>query len=251
MEKIIDVSFNKFRNGEHFQFMTDVKNLVNGATPLALNIDSVFPAFDTAYTSLDSVLRVDMGSVITEHLVLFDMNRDNTWSAINMRTKATLLSPNAEEADCAKMVKRTLDLYGNVRQLSYNEETAMLSNLVDDLEKEDMAEYCDIMGITQWITAIKNQNADFQELLNERNTEYANKESGDVKAARVVIDPIYEALLTRINAQVTLDMASDEAKVFIKELNQKIKYYESTIAMRGSKKDDEEEEEPPAPEEED
>lgn len=32
MEKIVDVSFNKFRNGEHFQFMTDVKDLVLAAT---------------------------------------------------------------------------------------------------------------------------------------------------------------------------------------------------------------------------
>lgn len=241
MLKVFKVFLRKLRNGEYFQFMTDVKNLVTTATPAALNLDEVFVRFDTAYSSLDSVLRVDTGSVKTEQLVEADGGRDNTWSAVNMRTKATLLSPISKEAESAKIVKRVLDLYGNVRQLSYNEETALITNLVDDLEKAENAAHCATMGITRWVTALKTQNIDFQTLLNERNTEYANKESGDVKAARAVIDPIYDEIVTRTNAMVTLGMAGDEAAEFIKELNQKIKYYESTINLRGSKKDDEEE----------
>ena len=40
-----------------------------------------------------------------------------------------------------------------------------------------------------------------------------------------------------------LDMATPEALKFIKQLNQKIKYYETTLAARAGKKDREEENE--------
>lgn len=248
MEQITNVTLSKFRNGEHFQFMTDVKDGITTATPAALNLDAVFARFDTAYSALDSMLRVDAGSVKTEQLVVADGGRDDTWGALNLRIKATLLSPIEKEVEAAKRLKRVFDLYGNVRQLSYNEETGLITNLVDDLGKPDNDADCSTIKITQWVAALKERNEAFQTLLNERNKEYANKESGDVKAARIVIDPIYDEIVSRLNAMVTLDMASAEAQEFIKELNQKIKYYETTIASRAGVKDNEEENEPPVTE---
>jgi SMC interacting uncharacterized protein involved in chromosome segregation len=160
-----------------------------------------------------------------------------------------LLSPVQEQVEAAKAIQRVFDLYGNVRKLSYNEETALLTNLITDLEKPENAAHCATLGITSWISALKAQNDGFQALLNERNREYANKDSGNVKEARLLTDPIYHEIVTRLNAMVTLGMASDEAKELIKELNQKIKYYESTVDSRSGGSDDEEEEEPAAPEE--
>lgn len=42
----------------------------------------------------------------------------------------------------------------------------------------------------------------------------------------------------------TLGMASAEAQEFVKELNQKIKYYETTIAGRAGRNDNEEDNPP-------
>lgn len=78
MEQISNVTLSKFRNGEHFQFMTDVKEGIMAATPAALNLDTVYPRFDGAFTALDNVLRVDRGSIKTEQLVVADVGRDDT-----------------------------------------------------------------------------------------------------------------------------------------------------------------------------
>jgi hypothetical protein len=58
--------------------MTDVKDGITAATPAALNLDTVYPRFETAYTALDNVLRVDAGSIKTEQLVIADGGRDDT-----------------------------------------------------------------------------------------------------------------------------------------------------------------------------
>lgn len=246
MTKIQKVVLSKFRNGEHFQFMTDVKELITATPPAALGLEADFPVFENAYAQLDQALRVDQGSVLTEKLQTFDGSRDNTWSALNERVKATLLCPIPAEVEAAKALKRVFDLYGNIRHLSYNEQTAATSNLVADLESEANAPHCATMGITHWVAELRNQNDEFKSLLNQRNTEYANKNSGNVKEARMVIDPYYEEIVNRVNAMLTLNMATPEIENFVKELNQKIKYYESTLATRAGRNDNGEEETPPA-----
>ena len=241
MDQIQSMKFAKLRNNEHFQFMTDVNNMITDITPATLNIENVLPEFISALNELNKVFQVDRGSTKTQQLVVLDELRDRTWSAIYARVRATLICPVEKEVESAKLVKRVFDLYGNVRQMTYNEETAALINLLEDLEKEANAPHCAVIGITKWLNELKKQNDEFQEVLNARNSEFANKNSGDVKNARKVIDPAYEKIVERLNALVTLDMATPEIESFIKELNQLIKYYESTLAARSGRKEVDEE----------
>jgi uncharacterized coiled-coil DUF342 family protein len=236
MEKITKLVLSQLRNNEHFQFMTDVKNAMETATPASLNMETVFPEFISTYNDLNSALLVDQGSVKTEQLSALDELRDRTWSALGERIRATLICPVEAEAESAKALKRVFDLYGSIREMSYNEETAALTNLIEDLVKPKNAEHCNVLGMLHWVDALKQQNNDFQSLLDARNTELANKESGDVKAARDGIDPVYERIVERANALAELEMASTELQAFIRELNQRIKYYKETLVVRSGRK---------------
>lgn len=246
MEQIQSINLPRLRNNEHFQFMTDVRNSIREITPAALNLEPVFPKFNNALSRLNSTLLIDEGSVLTEKLMNLDSLRDATWSAIGARLRATLFSPVEEEVESAKILKRVFDLYGNIRNMSYNEETGALTNLIEDFEKPENVAHCEKLGIAHWVAALKGQNNEFQALLDARNAELAEKESGDVKAARAEIDPLYREITDRINAMVTLDMATPEMKGFINKLNQRIKYYEDTLSMRAGRNAAEEEEELPA-----
>lgn len=246
MELIHSINLPRLRNNEHFQFMTDVKNSIETATPAALGVEPVYPGFQEKYDRLNAALLVDRGSTLTEKINVSDEKRDSYWSAVGGRLRATLLCPIAEEVEAATALLRIYDLYGNVRKMSYNEETAALANLVEDYEKPKNAAHCQTVGITHWITGLKQENNNLQELINARNTELANKESGDVKAERAEIDPEYSKIVVRLNAMATLDMASPEAQEFIRQLNQRIKYYNDTLAAREGRNAAEEEEDTPA-----
>ena len=147
----------------------------------------VFPKFNNAFSRLNDTLLIDEGSVKTEKLSVLDSLRDTTWSAVGARIRATLLSPVEEEVESAKVLKRVFDLYGNIRNMSYNEETGALTNLVEDFEKPENVAHCEKLGMTQWVAALKGQNLDFVALLDARNAELAGKDSGDVKTARAEI----------------------------------------------------------------
>jgi len=247
METIQSIPLALMRNNEHYQFMVDVDNGIKKATSAILQLDTVYPAFTAALAKLNATLLIDQGSVKTEQITAMDVTRDRTWSALNERVKASLLSPSSAEVDAAKVVKRIFDLYGSVRYMSYNEESAAISNLIEDLELPENAASCATLGITSWVDALKQQNIDFQALLDSRNVELAAKDSGDVKAVRDEIDPIYQNIVKRINAQVTLEIATAVTETFILELNQWIKYYNDTLAARTGRTTSEEEDSPDGP----
>lgn len=247
MDTIRPITLARMRNNEHYQFMVDVANGIKKATSAALQLDTVYPAFTTAFAKLNATLLIDQGSVKTEQITALDLTRDRTWSALNERVKASLLSPIEAEVIAAKAVKRVFDLYGSVRNMSYNEESAAITNLIEDLEKTKNAADCTTLGITAWVAALKQQNIDFQAMLESRNVELAGKDSGDVKAVRDEIDPVYQNIVKRINAQVALEIATPVTETFIRELNQRIKYYDDTLTARAGRASSGEEDVPVDP----
>lgn len=235
MEKLEEIALSRMRNTEHFQFMTDVDQLITTATPLELGIDGLYPSFSTALAAEDATLRTELGSIRSKTIDDLDTLRDTTWSAILLRVKSTLLSPIQTEAESALIIQRIIDLYGDLRAITYNEETAAISNLVSNLMLPAYSTHLSVIGIFTWVNELKMQNEQFQTALNERNAEFADRESGDVRAVRILIDPIYRKISDRINASVVLETAKPAAGIFISQLNEKIKYYKTTLVSRVSR----------------
>lgn len=250
MNFIVNFPLTRLRNNDYFQYMTDVKGLVTQATPAALNVEEEAVAFDNSFTALDEAINVDQGSVFTEKIQGADLRRDYTWTALNGRVKATLYSPIPEEVEAAKHLERVFNLYGGIRYLSLKEQTAAATNLNNDLKKPKMAVHCQTIGITPWVLAHEAENTAVNDLQNQRDSEKANRNYTKAKEVRVAFDEVYNALVNRINAMVTLRMATPVIENFIIEVNQKIKNLENQLAVRQGHSDSGEEEPSDSPVEE-
>jgi len=240
MDKIIKFNLRPLRNNEHFQFMTDVDSQIATTTPETLGIASQYPVFKAMLNKEDITIRVEDGSSLSKTVDQLDKRRDKTWSAIANRVRATLRSPVVEEAESAILVERVINQYGNVRNISYNEETAAINNLVTDLQSETYVPHVEKIGLTGWVEELKNQNEQFVAAINQRNSELAGRQNGDVFSVRQEMDPLYEQLVDRINAAITLEMAADGVETFVNELNEKIRYYMNTLAIRQGRSQDDE-----------
>lgn len=235
MEKIEKINLAPLRNSEHYQFMTDVDKLITALVPSELGIDNLYPGFKTALNAEDATMRTELGSILSKKVEQLDQSRDTTTSAITLRVKATQLSPFPNEVESAVVLQRIIDLYGDVRNKSFNEETAGITNLTDDLLLPENVEHLQNVGISHWVTELKNENLQFQTAFDERNDELAGRESGDVRAIRSQVDPAYELMVERINASITLDVAKPVVANFTQSLNEKIKYYKTTLVSRASR----------------
>ena len=232
MKKVEIFSFARLRNNDHYQFMTDVDKLIGKYNAASLGVENEYPGFKNALTAEDSVMRVELGSSKSSMIDALDTQRDVTWNAINGLVKAFLLSPKEAEAQSAAMLKRVIDLYGDPRSLSYNEESAAITNFVNDMLLPANATHIELLHLADWVAILKTQNDKFQEILNERNAEFANRGNGDARQARKQIDPLYTALVEKINALIVLGQSTEATSGFVTELNEKIKYYRTTLSTR-------------------
>lgn len=89
------------------------------------------------------------------------------------------------------------------------------------------------------VLGIDDLYPDFRSMLNAEDTamcaEFAGRESSDVRVLRIQIDRIYEQMSDRINVSMIMDTAKPVAISFVSELNQKIKYYKTTMASHNTR----------------
>jgi hypothetical protein len=249
MNKIESFSLHNLHNNEHFQFMTDFDKLIILYLATELGIDNLYPAFKSALTAEDIAIRIELGSLKSKTIEQLDKLRDRIWNAILLRIKSTLLSPFDDEIESAEALIRVVDLYGDVRIISYNEESAAITNLVNNMQTRTNMAHAAKVGITNWVTELNRVNEQFMVIFNERNAELSIRDSGDVRSERKQLDPIYEQLVEKINATIVLETAKPIVAAFVDEHNQKIEYYRTTLATRSGRKkgkDDNKEDDKPA-----
>jgi len=239
MQLVKTLSLSRLHNSEYFELLNDFKMLLPGVLPVNPAVDEVMLPFNTAFEKLDVVMRVDRGSLFTQQIREADLTRGNTWKAMEMVVDAHLLSPVAREVQSALVIKRIFDVYGDFRKRSYDAESNDGRNLVQDLEKEENEPHCARVKINNWVGIYKTQIEEVKTLINRRDTEAGYKSSGDVKAVRVEMDPLFNAIVNLINAYVTIGMVSPEIENFVVLFNQKIKRYDDTLAAREGRRNGE------------
>lgn len=232
MEQVTDFSLSRLPNSEYFELLTDFKELLPGVLPTNATVDEVMIPFNTAFEQLDAVMSVGRSSAFTERIRVADQTRGNTWKAMDLVVDACLLSPVEREVESAMAIRRVFDVYGDFRRRSYEAESNDGRNLVKNLEKEANSAHCARIHINNWVSIYKSQIEEVKSLITQRDTEKAYKASGDVKAVRVLMDPLYKAIIKLINAYITTGVTSPEMEKFVFVYNQKLKRYSDTLAMR-------------------
>ena len=208
--------------------MTGFSELVSTYPACISGMEVVYGVFQNTLMAEDLALRVEDGSAVAKTLEHIDQLRDKTWNAIHSRVEATLLSPLEEEAQSAEVIDRIIHQYGDVCSMTYSEQSSAVIKLTNELLHTVNEVHVDTIGLPIWVIALKSQNEQFLAVYNEQKSEFAGRESGEVKAARTLIDPVYKQLVEKINASIVLEFARPEVINFVSKLNEKIKYYQTT-----------------------
>ena len=233
--KILSLHLTRLHNEEHFQLMIEVKGLIiASAQPVTDALSPVYTLFSTQVDREDQALEQLRKSIYTEAIVQADEQRDGITRSILHIARAYEKSITPSEVDAARHVLTYLDHYGDFTRKSYNEETAIIHNLVSDLTT-----YCaaDLVAIHlgKWVNDLHNVNTQFENLMNTRYDEAAGRDHDDLQELRKAVDESYEQMVSLINAAVIVHGEADFAG-FIYQLNERIHYYKTTLARRQSNK---------------
>ena len=231
MKSILSIVVSNLRNDEYFQFMSEVDKLVVASTVAALGISDQYTPFKSGLTNVDEVLKVEKGSNQTRLIIEADEKRDRIHKGLELQVESNKNHWDESVVDAALRIGRIIGQYGNLRVLSYNEESSAIGNLVKELTSEANAPSLATIGLTTWVSKLGEANDAFQAIFNDRASEVASRSSGNVRAARLLLDPLYEAMVARVNA---LSVVNGEAAYadFIDKVNYYVDYYKNTISAR-------------------
>jgi hypothetical protein len=188
------------------------------------------PAYLAGYLSEGEALKLIKESAITDKIIKADIIRDGIFRGMCDSARSAEKHFNAEKKEAALRLRVVFNHFGNVARKGYDEETAAITSLVDELELDHAADTATI-GITDWIAELKSSNDAFDDLKTGRYTEESKKTLLRMNEVRVEVDNAYKKVVERINALIVVEGEANYI-TFVNEMNVRIDSYSKLIAQR-------------------
>ena len=225
------INLYRLHNDEHYQFMTEVKDLVTVKGSDTLKIEDLFTEFDIRLNDEDTSFKLIIKSAATDDIVRLDHLRDGTFRGMVDTNRAALNHYDAEVAEAARQLKVVFDTYGNLSSKSLNAETSGITNLLQELSRSKYLDHVKKVALSGWVNKLTNYNQSVEAMVKQRNAETAGKTHLRMKECRVKTDEAYFAITERINALIVIE-GETAYRGFVNQMNTFIDKYNNTIAQR-------------------
>jgi hypothetical protein len=230
MKKILFFDLHSAHNDEHALFHNNVYKLIMLQTAVKLGIVKLIFNYEIAIAAEEAAMGVDPGSVFTKTITQTDGYRDQLDRSFDLLVESKTIDFDPAVCEAANRVERILKQYGIVRKLPYDDKTKAYNTR----NKKLSTEYSTDVALLGGSALLAQQNMANEEFMNhfcDRANEKAITISGNVKAARAVVDNAYEAIVNRVNALALINGDADYAE-FIDKVNYYVKYNKDVLAAR-------------------
>ena len=234
--KKIDLS--RFRNDEHFQFHTEVKELINMFDAEKLNIIAQFNTYKSCYLFEDEAYKKIIKSAITKDIEAASRRRGIIFSGMAGIIKSALKHFNKDVAEAAYRIKILFDTYGNLSEKPLNEATSAIYNFIQELLSKSREKDVEAVHLKEWIIQLEVENKNVESLIMKRDDENSVKTHLSMKECRLELDRAYISIVELINAMILIE-GNSKYSAFVDRINTCIDRYGQLLARRKWVKDNE------------
>ncbi|MDR2908198.1 MAG: DUF6261 family protein [Bacteroidales bacterium] len=229
--KVQKIHLASLQNEEHFQFITDVKNLLEKASEAVKTAlgDSI-AQFSSVHGREDASLEQMRKNEHTLSLADLDARRDSMYRGLALLVEAYSHSLEDVDVKAAARIQAVLDHYGNFTQASYVKETATIYNLAQDLTNR-CEEDIETINAGRFLRNLSFANREFQELMDKRHDDNAANQVENLRDLRLEADALYRKIVSIIDASIIISGETNFAD-FVNKLNERVAYYNNMLAIR-------------------
>ena len=232
--KIIRFRFSRMHNAEHFQYMTEFKDLLSVFNPSLLKIEKFSTLFLELFVKEDECFMILRKSAYTERMVVVDLRRDGVFRILRDMVKVALYHEDEEIKAAAKRLKILFDVHRDLAQKPKDEETSGINGLLQELEGKFSVDI-ELIGGTAWVAELRESNDDYEALVKSRDLESTKKPEFRMRQVRKEIDLVYRNMTEAV--EVLARLADEQADIdryveFIQKLNTVAERYKNRIAQR-------------------
>ena len=201
---ILYFNLTKLRLMNFYQVMTNVQLFLSQEDLETLKLKDAAKVFDEKYKAFDAAVQPMRGDVDTKELNKLDERRDKALIGLYGHVRVFTGFPEEAKATAAQQLQAILLKYDKAPQTKpLREETAIVSNVVSDLEVADAKAKLTLIGAEKWLDELKDANKKFEAAYNAR-TQRNMDLVGQTKERRIALDDEYRHLAHTINALATL-----------------------------------------------
>ena len=201
---ILYFNLTKLRLMNFYQVMTNVQLFLSQEDLETLKLKDAAKVFDEKYKAFDAAVQPMRGDVDTKELNKLDERRDKALIGLYGHVRVFTGFPEEAKATAAQQLQAVLLKYDKSPQTKpLREETAIVSNVVSDLEVADAKAKLTLIGAEKWLDELKDANKKFEAAYNAR-TQRNMDLVGQTKEKRIALDDEYRRLAHTINALATL-----------------------------------------------
>ena len=174
MKKINPIDTHSLTNGAHYNFMEAIYTNLNSILLYGEKLSTELPAFKTALDNEDAVLVLSRKSNKTDEIANADKARDNAYVGYKYTVKGFTYLGSGAQYEAAKVLTQHLTDYQIDTQMSLSRQTGLMTNLIEDLEST-YSEQIESLGLTPFVTMMKNGNEKVKSGLQSRDNERAGQ----------------------------------------------------------------------------
>jgi hypothetical protein len=203
--EIMNFYLGHLSNDRYYQFGEEFRDRVYDFGAAELKIEPQFNTWLGCFGLVDIALKKISKSTFTEDIMEADGRRNRAFRGMDDIVGASLNHFKPEVKDAARKLQIVLDAYGNVPHKPLSEKTGVINNLIQELKRENYAEYIKTLGITDWMTELYLANAEVYRLTKLRENEAVEKPDTSMREARTQVDAAYKAIIRRINSLLEVE----------------------------------------------
>ena len=242
MKEILKANLNNARNAEHYQFHSDVLSIVTEEVAAAQKIESLRSEYVALFEKENAAFIQNRAYESTKDVEAKDRERDDLFLYIKQTVDSNLYCPVANKKATAEKLSFAMKPYRSANTKAFAENTAQVTNLVQDLQSEAYAGYVELLGLTEAVAQLQVANNEFNAIYMGRSGEKLVRASNEnMKSIRPKVDTAYRSLASAINALYQVNSlitrsATTEVELggLIDGVNALIIQLHQTLSLRGA-----------------
>lgn len=193
--------FIRLKNAEHFNVNYSIIRYCNSNLGDIAALDNKLVTYNARFEEEDILFKRLSALEETSSLKELDRLRDDMFISFRYIIDASLYSHDAAIKEAGQALSWIMQNYKNANSKPYPENTALVINMLQDLERPEYAAHIKVLKAEETIAKLKKYNDDFALLYDERARHKEKKnEVPPLSAARTLVDRAAQGLFDSINA---------------------------------------------------
>ena len=235
-EKVRTINLQRLKNPAHAEFHENIKITVEKTGAEALGISESYDLYIQAFNNELECLNIIRKSDITEQINEQDNVRDAIFRGLSDTIKGYRNHFMPEYRIAANKLWSVMLHFGNLAPLSLDQQTALVSDIIREFKKPELAEAITLLNLDTWCNELEFENNKLRDLMTARYNEAVGKTPYRMVTTRVVTDKYYRLIVSHLEYKIAINDKPAGFDEFIIELNAIVKRYKDILAQEFGRK---------------